>query len=312
MDLDDLRTFVEVADTGGVAPGARRLGLSKSIVSRRLARLEEALGVQLLSRTTRGSALTEAGASFREHATRIVAEIDTAQETLSPQGELRGLLRIAAPLSFGTTQMAPVFAELARRHPLLQVDTSYSDRFVDLVSEGFDCAVRLGFLSDSSLIARRICPFRGRLVASPAYLAAHGSPQTLEDLTHHQAVIKKGEVWRMNDGRKVVTVRPRGRFYADNGEALLAAALGSVGVAALPDFLTGPHIAAGRLVALLMNYPVPEAGMFVVRPPGAFPSRKIRALIDILVEYFGDAACTEPAIVEHVGRGSEQPQHLPR
>jgi DNA-binding transcriptional LysR family regulator len=312
MDLDDLRTFVEVADTGGVAPGARRLGLSKSIVSRRLARLEEALGVQLLSRTTRGSALTEAGASFREHATRIVAEIDTAQETLSPQGELRGLLRIAAPLSFGTTQMAPVFAELARRHPLLQVDTSYSDRFVDLVSEGFDCAVRLGFLSDSSLIARRICPFRGRLVASPAYLAAQGSPQTLEDLTHHQAVIKKGEVWRMNDGRKEVTVRPRGRFYADNGEALLAAALGGVGVAALPDFLTAPHVAAGRLVPLLLNYPVPEAGMFVVRPPGAFPSRKIRALIDILVEYFGDATCTEPAIVELVDHGSEQPQHLPR
>ncbi|KQV89778.1 LysR family transcriptional regulator [Rhizobacter sp. Root1221] len=287
MDLEDLRTFVEVADTGGVAPGARRLGLSKSIVSRRLARLEEALGVQLLSRTTRGSAITEAGATFREHAMRIVAEIDAAQETLSPEGEIRGLLRIAAPLSFGTSQLAPVFAELARRHPQLQVETSYSDRFVDLVSEGFDCAVRLGFLSDSSLIARRIAAFRGRLVASPAYIAAHGTPLTVEDLAHHQAVTKKGEVWQIGDGHKTVTVRPRGRFFADNGEALLAAALAGVGIAALPDFLTDPHIAAGALVPLLADYPVPEAGMFVVRPPGAFPSRKIRVLIDILVEHFG-------------------------
>jgi DNA-binding transcriptional LysR family regulator len=289
MDLEDLRTFVEVADTGGVAPGARRLGLAKSIVSRRLARLEEVLGVQLLSRTTRGSALTEAGASFREHAMRVVAEIEAAQETLSPEGEVRGLLRIAAPLSFGTTQLAPVFAELARRHPLLQMETSYSDRFVDILGEGFDCAVRLGLLPDSSLVARRICAFSGRLVASPAYLAMHGAPQTLEDLAHHQAVTKKGEVWPMFDGGKTVTVCPRGRFFADNGEAVLAAALAGVGVAALPDFLTEAHITAGSLVALLTDYPVPEGGMFVVRPPGAFPSRKVRVLIDILIERFGEA-----------------------
>lgn len=289
MDLEDLRTFVEVADTGGVAPGARRLGLSKSIVSRRLGRLEEEIGVQLLSRTTRGSALTEAGATFREHAMRIVAEIDAAQETLSPEGEVRGLLRIAAPLSFGTTRLAPVFAELARRHPLLQIETSYSDRFVDLVGEGFDCAVRLGFLLDSSLVARRICAFHGKLVASPAYVAAHGAPQTLEDLAHHQAAMKKGEVWPLRDGRKTVIVRPHGRFYADSGEALMAAALAGVGVAALPDFLAEPHIAAGALVPLLTDYPAPEAGMFVVRPPGAFPSRKVRFLIDILIEHFGEA-----------------------
>jgi DNA-binding transcriptional LysR family regulator len=304
MDLEDLRTFVEVADTGGVAPGARRLGVSKSIVSRRLARLEEALGVQLLSRTTRGSCLTEAGTTFREHATRIMAEIDTAQETLSQKGEIRGLLRIAAPLSFGTSRLSPVFAELARRHPLLQVETSYSDRFVDLVSEGFDCAVRLGFLSDSSLIARRIVAFRGSLVASPAYVATHGVPLTLEDLAHHQTVTKKGEVWQMGDGRKTVAVRPRGRFYADNGEALLAAALAGVGIAALPDFLIEPHTAAGALVPLLTDYPVPEAGMFVVRPPGAFPSRKVRVLIDILVEHFGDQRQAGEHTDESVGTRS--------
>ncbi|MBI3146182.1 MAG: LysR family transcriptional regulator, partial [Pseudogulbenkiania sp.] len=283
MDLEDLRTFVVVADAGGVAPGARRLGLSKSIVSRRLARLEEALGVQLLSRTTRGSALTAAGATFREHAMRVIAELEAAQETLSPEGEVRGRLHIAAPLSFGVTRLTPVFAELALRHPLLHLDMSYSDRFVDLVGEGFDCAIRLGILPDSSLVARRICAFRGRLVASPAYLAMHGTPRTLEDLAHHQAVAKKGEVWPIKDRGRIITIRPHGRFTADNGEAVLAAALAGVGVAALPDFLIEAHIAAGDLVPLLADYQPPEAGMFVVRPPGAFPSRKVRVLIDILI-----------------------------
>src|SRR6266851_9137850 len=158
MDIEDLQTFVAVADAGGVSPGARRLGVSKSIVSRRLFRLEEQLGVQLLARTTRGAALTEAGVTFRDHAARVCAEIDLARETILPAGDLRGRLRIAAPLSFGTTHLAPVLAQLARRHPRLHVHTSYSDRFVDIVGEGFDVAIRVGYLPDSNLIARRISP----------------------------------------------------------------------------------------------------------------------------------------------------------
>src|SRR6202140_4484560 len=164
MDLEDLRTFVDVADAGGVSAAARRLGVSKSIVSRRLPRVEAELGVQLLARTTRGAALTEAGVTFREHAVRACAEIDLARETILPAGDLRGRLRIAAPLSFGPTHLAPVLAQLARRHPRLQVHASYSDRFVDIVGEGFYCAIRVGHLSDSNLIARRIGPVSGRLV----------------------------------------------------------------------------------------------------------------------------------------------------
>src|SRR6201996_8072398 len=170
MDIEDVRTFVDVADAGGVSPAARRLGVSKSIVSRRLFRLEAELGVQLLARTTRGAALTEAGVTFRAHAARVCAEIDIARETILPSGDLRGRLRIAAPLSFGPTHLAPVLAELAMRHPLLQVHASYSDRFVDIVGEGFDCAVRIGYLSDSNLVARRIAPIHGKLVASPDYI----------------------------------------------------------------------------------------------------------------------------------------------
>jgi len=287
LDLDDLRTFVEVADSGGVSPAARRLGVSKSIVSRRLFRLETELGVQLLARTTRGAALTEAGVTLRDHATRICAEIDAARETILPAGELRGRLRIAAPLSFGVTHLAPVLAELARRNPLLHVHTSYSDRFVDLVGEGFDCAVRVGYLPGSNLIARRIAPVYGRLVASPGYVEKHGAPETPDELLTHEALMQGTEVWRFMDGDKTVAVHPQGRFKADNGAALAAAAAAGLGIAALPDFLIKDYLASGALVPVMTRFLPPEAGIFVVRPPGQHPARTIRVLTELLIEHFG-------------------------
>jgi DNA-binding transcriptional LysR family regulator len=190
-------------------------------------------------------------------------------------------------MSFGLTCLAPVLAELARRHPLLQVHAAYSDRFVDLVGEGFDAAVRVGYLPDSSLVARRICPLHAKLVASPAYIEAHGAPQTPDDLLSHEALMQGTEVWRLMDGDKICVVRPRGRFKADNGEALVAAALAGLGVAALPDFLIEAHVASGALTPLLTHYPPPDLGLFVVRPPGDFPPRKVKALTDILLERFG-------------------------
>jgi DNA-binding transcriptional LysR family regulator len=284
-----VRTFLEVADAGGVSAAARRLGVSKSIVSRRLARLEQELRVQLLSRTTRGAALTEAGATFREHAARIAAELDSAQEAISPADDLRGLLRIAAPVSFGPMHLAPVFAELARRHPMLHVHVSYSDRFVDLVGEGFDAAVRMGFLPDSSMVARRICAIRGKFVASPSYIAARGAPQMPDDLSRHEALMHRTETWRLMDHGKAIRLQPRGRFKADNGEALLAAVLAGLGVAVLPDLMIEPHISCGALAPVLTDYPMPEAGLYVLRPPGDFSPRKVKVLIDILLEYFGDS-----------------------
>lgn len=298
MNFEDLRTFVEVADSGGVASGARRLGLPKSIVSRRLSRLEKYLGVQLISRTTRGSSLTEVGATFREYAAKIIIELDAADEAISPDGEVRGTLRIAAPLSFGVTQLAPVFAELTRRHPKLKLDTSYSDRFVDLIGEGFDCAVRMGLMPDSSMIARRICPFKGYMVATPDYFRRHGVPKTLDDLTEHEAVTKRGETWPIKDveSGKVFRIRPQGRLSADNGEAILAAALAGAGIAVLPDFMIEGYISSGELVPILSKFPIPELGMFVLRPPGTTATRKVRALIDILLEKFGDESRCEKSI----------------
>ena len=289
MDIEELRTFVEVADAGGVSPAARRLGVSKSIVSRQLARLEADLGVQLLARTTRGAALTEAGATFRDHAARVCAEIDIAKETILPAGDLRGRLRVAAPLSFGPTHLAPVLAEMARRHPLLSIHTCYSDRFVDIITEGYDCAIRLGHLEDSNLIARRVGPIYGKLVASPEYIKTHGSPETPDELLTHQALMQGTETWQFMDGEEVVTVRPQGRFKADNGTALVAAAIAGLGIACLPEGLVYEHLASGALVPVMTRHPPRPAGIFVVRPPGQLPARKLRVLTEMLIECFEKA-----------------------
>jgi DNA-binding transcriptional LysR family regulator len=287
MDLEDLRTFVDVADAGGVSSAARRLGVSKSIVSRRLFRLEAELGIQLLARTTRGAALTEAGVTFREHAARVCSEIDIAVETILPAGELRGRLRIAAPLSLGPTHLAPVFAEMARRHSLLHVQASYSDRFVDIIAEGFDCAIRVGYLNDSNLIARRVGPVTGRLVASPDYIGKHGSPETPDELLTHQALMQGAETWQFIDGDKTISIHPQGRFKADNGTALAAAAVAGLGIAWLPDHLIKGYLDSGALVQIMPRYPVPTGGIFVVRPPGQHPARKVRVLTELLIEHFG-------------------------
>ncbi|MCR6702652.1 MAG: LysR family transcriptional regulator [Dokdonella sp.] len=298
MDIEDLRTFVEVADAGGVSPAARRLGVSKSIVSRRLGRLEAELGVQLLARTTRGASLTEAGLTFRDHAARACAEIDSARETILPAGDLRGRLRVAAPLTFGPTHFASVLADMARRHPQLHVHTVYSDRFVDLVAEGFDCAIRVGYLQDSNLIARCVGPLYGKLVASPDYVAAHGAPETPADLAAHEALMQGTERWQFMDGDAIVTVHPRGRFKADNGTALLAAAIAGLGIAWLPDGLTDEHIASGALVPVMTRYPPPPAGIYVIRPPGQYPTRKVRVLTELLIECFGQASFPAGAVAD--------------
>lgn len=286
MDIDDLRTFVEVDDAGGVSPAARRLGVSKSIVSRRLSRLEAELGVQLLARSTRRAALTEAGAIFRDHAARAGAEIDVARETILPAGDLRGRLRVSAPLTFGPTHFAPVLAKMARRHPRLHLQTCYTDRFVDLIAEGYDCAIRVGYLQDSNLIARRIGPMYGRLLASPAYIEAHGAPETPDELVAHQALMQGTESWQLIDGDRVVTVRPQGRFKADNGTALIAAAVAGLGVAYLPDGLSHDYVASGALVPVMTRHLPPPAGVYVVRPPSQHPARKIRELTELLIEYY--------------------------
>jgi DNA-binding transcriptional LysR family regulator len=287
-DLADIQAFTEVVDSGSLTRAGARLGMSKSMVSRRLARLEEELGAPLLARTTRGMSLTEAGSDFLPHAQRMVAELQSARDALSRQGEATGRLRVTAPTSFGITHLAPVLAELALRHPRLEIAASYSDRIVDVVGEGFDAAVRMGSLGDSSLIARRIAPVRAVLVASPAYLARSGTPATPAELADHEAVLHGDQVWPFRRDGREFSVRPRGRVAADNGLAEMAAVVAGLGIALMPAFLAGPAIHRGEVVRLLEDYRVPEAGLYLVRPPPATPvPNKVKALTEILVERFG-------------------------
>jgi DNA-binding transcriptional LysR family regulator len=190
------------------------------------------------------------------------------------------------PLTFGPTHFAPVLAEMARQHPQLHIHTSYSDRFVDLIAEGFDCAIRGAYLQDSNLIAKRVGPIHGKLVASPAYIKAHGSPEMVEQLVNHQALMQGTEAWQFMDGDRIVTVQPQGKFKADSATALAAAAAAGLGIAWLPDCITHAYLASGALVPIMTRYPVPPGAVYVVRPPSQHPARKVRVLTEMLTEYF--------------------------
>lgn len=285
MDIEDLRTFVEVADSGGVSPAARRLGVSKSMVSRRLARLELELGVQLLARSTRGAGLTEEGVTFRDFAAKTCTEIDIARETISPDGDLRGRLRVAIPLSAGPMHFPSVLAEMATQHTQLQVHAEYSDRYVDMVGEGFDCAIWFGALRDSNVVAKRVGEVPCRLVASPDYIRLHGSPATPSEIATHQALLG-GEAWRFLDGDRIVTVQPQGRFSSNNGAAIAKAAAAGLGIAWLPDCVTHTYLASGRLMPIMTRFPLPVGEVHVVRPSGPHPPRKVRVLCEFLIRSF--------------------------
>lgn len=301
-ELESLRLFVEVVESGGFNRAAARLGLSKSVVSRRIAQMETTLGARLVSRTTRGISLTDAGAEFKLRAERILSDYDEAREAVAQRGgEVVGLLRLSVPLSFGVRHVAPVLAELAARHPRLELDVSYSDRLVDIVGERFDAAIRIGALEDSALVARRIAPVRAAVVASPDYLKHHGRPAAPEDLTAHDCLIYTGSRqadWQFHSGKRLVSVRPHGRLRSDSGEAIVQWALAGLGLAMVPTFLVADHIASGALQPLLLDYPAPEASIYVLRPPGSYLPAKVRALTDMLVERFSGPPLWDPCMMK--------------
>lgn len=317
-DIDDMRAFVEVVESGGFGRAADRLGLSKSIVSRRVSGLESSLGARLLDRTTRGVAPTPAGEEFKARAERILADLEEARDLVAESGRaVVGLLRLSAPLSFGLRNVAPLLAEMALRHPKLRVEVSFSDRAVDLIGERFDAAIRIGALSDSTLVARRIAPVRAALVASPAYLDRHGIPRTPADLANHEHLLRIGPVGsepiKFRSGKRWITVRVEGRFRADNGDALLEAAIAGVGIGRLPTFLVAPALERGDLLPLLMGYEMPEAGLYLVRPPGAHVPAKVRVLTDLVVERFGGEPWWDKCMMhQRTARLSAGPAERPR
>jgi len=291
IELDDLRGFVEVVESAGFNRAAKRLGISKSVVSRRIARLEADLGVRLLSRTTRGISPTEAGLEFKMRSERILAELGDAREAVAHQGgEVVGRLRLSAPLSFGVRYVTPILTQMAERHPRLEMDVSYSDRMVDLIGERFDAAIRIGTLRDSSLVARRIAHVRSVFVASPDYLARNGRPSTPSDLAAHQCLIYTGRVgadWQFHSGKRSISIRPEGRLRSDRGEAILQWAIAGLGITEAPSFMVSDAIESGTLEPVLLDYPTPEHAIHVVRPPGSPVPGKVRVLIDTVVERLG-------------------------
>jgi DNA-binding transcriptional LysR family regulator len=290
--FEDLQAFVAVVETGSFTAAAERLDMAKSAVSRRMASLEEGLGVQLLQRTTRRLNLTDTGRSFYERSARILADLDEAEAAVHREhGELRGQLRVALPLSFSVRHMCVPIAEFARQHPQLVFDLDLNDRRVDLVQEGADLALRIGHLSDSSLIARKLFDTRTVICASPAYIDAHGAPESPDDLSDHRCLVygnvsTPGYWVAQDDEGKKYPVDVQATLTASSGDLLADLAANGMGVVLQPTFIAGELIKRGDLVPLLVDYHWPTTPAYAVYPPTRHLSHRVRTFIDFLVEYF--------------------------
>jgi DNA-binding transcriptional LysR family regulator len=292
--LTGMAVFARVIDAGSFTAAAAQLGMSKSAVSKAIAALEDRLGARLLNRTTRRLALTEVGHAFYERCARIVAEAEEAELAVTRlQLTPRGTLRVNAPMSFGALHLGPALAGFLGRYPDLKVELELSDRFVDLLEEGYDVAVRIAAtLPDSSLIARRITVDDAVICASPAYWRRHGRPRVPQDLTHHACVTyaysPNPREWPFvaADGRPI-SVRVDGPLHTNNGAATLHVALAGLAVVRLPRFICGPELAAGRLEAVLADAMPPPNGIHAIYPHNRHLSAKVRAFVDFLIERFG-------------------------
>jgi len=291
--LAAIEAFVKVAETHSFSEAARRLRLSKSLVSRQIAALESELGARLFHRTTRSMTLTEAGRSYFDRASRILADLEEANLSVSQlQSAPRGRLRVNAPMSFGFLHLAPALADFLFRYPEVEVDITLTDRFIDLVDEGFDVAVRIGSLEDSSLVARKLASIRRAICASPAYLKVRGAPASPDDLKTHDCLcnsnVPLAREWRFitSDGRPW-QVEVRGRLSANNGDTLKVAALKGLGFVNLPTFIVGSDLQAGKLVTVLDKFIAQDMTLNAVYPHSRHLSPKVRAFVDFLAERFG-------------------------
>ncbi|MBT8078046.1 MAG: LysR family transcriptional regulator [Gammaproteobacteria bacterium] len=290
--FEDIQAFVAVVEAGSFTAAAERLQADKSAISRRVAALEDRLGTQLLRRTTRALTITDTGNSFYQHASRILADLDEAETAVAQQhGELQGRIRVSLPLSFGVHHLRCPIADFNKAHPGVQMDLDLSDRYVDLLQEGFDVAVRIGKLDDSSLVARRLFESRLVICASPDYIATHGEPGKPEELSKHQCVVYSGTAdpasWTFihSDGEQQ-RVRVNPVMSANSGEMLLEAAADGLGITLQPTFLACSYIKSGKLVPILTDYQLPVGTGYAVYPPTRHLSYRVRAFIDFLVEHF--------------------------
>ena len=294
-NLTDIAVFVQVVDSGSFTAAAERLELSKSVVSKYITRLESKLGARLLNRTTRRLSLTEVGRIFYSRSLRGLQQIEEAENEVSRlQGAPRGILRLNTPMSFGILHIAPKLPDFLANYPELSVDMNLDDRKVDLVEEGFDLAVRISDLPDSSLVARRLGPCRHVVCATPDYLRRHGIPRTPEDLREHNTITYRYQEspneWRFfSSERGYVSVPVSGSVQMNNSLALRETLLQGIGITLTPTFVVGSDIRAGRLQPVLSNYHTAELSIYIIYPQRRYLSPKVRAFVDFMAARISDS-----------------------
>ena len=306
-NFGDLEIFARVVAAGSMSAAGRELGLSPAVVSKRLRRLEDRLGTRLLQRTTRQIALTEAGQGFYERVVAILAGVEEAEAFVSRRSALaRGTLKVSAPTSFGRMHIAPHLVPFMRANPDLAVNMLLSDDLVDIVGEGFDVAIRIAELADSSLVARKLAPVRRVLCASADYLAERGVPQTLDDLAGHNCLTHQtSDTWRLDGPDGPVTVRPQGNLATNSSEVIREGVLAGLGIALRSTWDVGGELSSGRLVQVLGDHEgSTNIGIYAIYPSRQFLPVKVRLFIDYFAELFGSVPYWErgaPAIVPEIG-----------
>jgi DNA-binding transcriptional LysR family regulator len=293
--IGDIGLFLRVLDLGSISAAARSLDLSVAVASQRLQRLERELGVRLLHRTTRRLHATPEGVVLAEQGRALVDDLEALGTSLRQAGTgVSGTLRVTTSSSFGRLYISPLLPEFLALHPGLALSVNLTDNVLDLVSAGFDLAIRIGALDDSTLVARRLANNRRLLCASPDYLRRRGTPKTPQDLARHHCLLLVGsqgrqDVWRLGDGTGgEIAVRVRGRIEANTGELLSDAALAGFGIALHSTWHVGADLRAGRLVQVLPDYPLADTGIYAVMPQRRLVPPRVRAFVDFLAERFGN------------------------
>jgi DNA-binding transcriptional LysR family regulator len=290
--LSAMNAFAKVVATRSFAEAGRRLGVTRSAISKAVMDLERSLGARLLDRTTRRVSPTEAGLAYYERCVAILAQVEETEMQISRlHDEPRGVLKINAPMSFGLLYLAEAVADFMALHGDLHVELTLDDRFIDPLAEGVDVTLRIGTLTDSSLIARRLAASRRVVVASPDYIGRHGKPESVADLSRHRCfsyghatVLQR---WQLTEAGKPISVPIAAALSSNNGDVLRAAALRGNGLTVLPTFMVGPDIKDGRLVVVLPNNQPTELGIYALYAPNRYLAAKTRVFIDFLVERFG-------------------------
>jgi DNA-binding transcriptional LysR family regulator len=287
-----MQIFVRVVEKGGFSAAAEEAGLSPTMVGKHVRQLEEQLGVRLLNRTTRRQSLTEIGQLYFERCKQALLEIEAADASVKQMQLLpRGVLRVTAPATFGGQMLAAVVRGYLERYPDVELDLSLNDRIVDLVEEGFEVAIRIGALPDSSLIARPLQPYRAMVCAAPEYLARCGTPRTPQQLAAHNCLSfahgNRYNLWQFSQGGVRQEIEVHGNFRANNGLALRTAALNGIGIIMQPEALLRDEVAAGRLQRLLADYELEHRPMHVVIASNRKMTPKLKSFVEFIVEHFG-------------------------